>query len=53
MKKNNSNKNDLSSKQQEELLNALKARFEKNKNHHKGLEWPNVQARLEANSEKL
>lgn len=36
-----------------ELLNVLKGRFEKNMNRHKGLEWVNVQARLEANTEKL
>jgi hypothetical protein len=38
---------------QEELLGTLKARFEKNMNRHKGQEWVQVQARLEANSEKL
>ena len=37
----------------EELLGALKVRFEKNMNRHKGLEWANVQAKLEANTEKL
>src|SRR5829696_6575658 len=35
------------------LLPVLKARFEKNMSRHKGLEWPKVQARLEANPEKL
>jgi len=49
----NSNKKKLSPKQREELLRALKARFEKNMNRHKGLEWAKVQAKLEANSEKL
>jgi hypothetical protein len=49
----NSNKNELSSEQREELLRALKARFEKNMNRHKGLEWAKVQAKLEANTEKL
>ena len=44
---------ELSPKQREELLKALKARFEKNMNRHKGLEWAKVQARLEANAEKL
>jgi Protein of unknown function (DUF4256) len=39
--------------QREELLRALKARFEKNMNRHKGLEWAKVQARLEANAENL
>jgi hypothetical protein len=48
-----SNKNELSPKQREELLKALKARFEKNLNRHKGLEWAKVQAKLEANAEKL
>jgi hypothetical protein len=37
----------------EELLTALKARFEKNMNRHKGLEWAKVQSRLEANAENL
>src|ERR1700688_1905596 len=43
----------LSKKQREEIVSALKARFEKNMNRHKGLEWANAQARLEANAEKL
>src|SRR5438046_2041364 len=47
------NKKQLSPKQREELLTALKARFEKNTNRHKGLEWAKVQARLEAHPEKL
>ena len=46
-------KKELSPEQREELLRALKARFEKNKNRHKGLEWAKVQAKLEANTEKL
>jgi hypothetical protein len=49
----NSNKEELSPEQREELLGALKARFEKNMNRHKGLEWAKVQAKLEANTEKL
>src|ERR1700682_5433700 len=48
----NSNKN-LSPEQREELLRALKARFEKNMKRHKGLEWAQVQAKLEADAEKL
>jgi hypothetical protein len=44
---------DMKAKQREELLSALKARFESNMNRHKGLEWANVQAKLEANPEKL
>lgn len=47
------NKNVLSSEQREELLRALKSRFEKNKNRHKGLEWTKVQSKLEAEPEKL
>jgi hypothetical protein len=43
----------ISKKQREELLKALKARFEKNMNRHKGLAWVEVQAKLEANAEKL
>lgn len=43
----------LSSQQREELLNTLKARFEKNMNRHKGLEWAKVQARLEADAKKM
>src|SRR5437762_6659874 len=42
-----------SKKQREELLRALQARFEQNMNRHKGLEWEKVQAKLEANAEKL
>jgi Protein of unknown function (DUF4256) len=49
----NKMKKELPPKQREELLKALKARFEENINRHKGLEWPKVQARLEAHSEKL
>ena len=44
---------DMKAKQREELLRALKARFEKNLSRHRGLEWAKVQVRLEANSEKL
>ncbi|MCP3739501.1 DUF4256 domain-containing protein [Rossellomorea sp. BNER] len=53
-KRNNiSNKKELSLEQSEELLRVLKARFEKNMNRHEGLEWDKVQARLDANTEKL
>src|SRR5829696_5403339 len=48
-----SSKRELSPKQREEFLSVLKARFEKNLNRHKGLEWAKVQAKLEANPEKL
>jgi uncharacterized protein DUF4256 len=43
----------MKAKQHEELLKILKARFEKNMNRHKGLEWTKVQAKLEANPQKL
>ncbi|CEG25453.1 DUF4256 domain-containing protein [Bacillus sp. B-jedd] len=43
----------LSSEQCEEIFSALKGRFEKNMNRHEGLEWAKVQAKLEANAEKL
>ena len=43
----------LSSAQRDELLKTLKARFEKNMNRHKGLEWSKVQAKLEDNTKKL
>jgi len=43
----------LSKKQCEELLKALQARFEKNMNRHKGVEWGQVQTKLEANAQKL
>jgi hypothetical protein len=46
-------KKKLSSEQHEELLKILKVRFEKNMARHKGLEWAKVQAKLEANNEKL
>jgi hypothetical protein len=49
----NSNKKELSPEQREELLRTLKARFEKNMSRHKGLEWTKVQAKLEADTEKL
>jgi hypothetical protein len=49
----NSNKKNLSPEQREQLLSALQARFVKNTSRHKGLEWPQVQAKLEANAEKL
>lgn len=53
MKNMNSNQKELSPEQHEELLSALKARFEKNVSRHKGLEWAKVQTKLEANPDKL
>ena len=52
MKRAQTNKK-LSPDQLEELLGALKARFEKNMNRHKGVEWAKVRAKLAANAEKL
>ena len=43
----------LSKKQREDLLKTLKARFEQNMGRHKDVQWPNLQARLEGNPEKL
>lgn len=48
-----SNKKKLSREQREELFRALKARFEKHMHRHKGLEWAEVQSRLEAGPDKL
>ncbi len=48
-----STKKELSPERREELLRALKARSEENINRHQGLEWAKVQARLEANAEKM
>lgn len=53
MNKSTSNKKELSPKQRDALLAALKARFEKNLGRHPGLVWAKVQARLEARSDKL
>lgn len=47
------NRKELSTEQREELIKTLKVRFEKNKSRHTGLEWANVQAKLEANTDKL
>lgn len=46
-------KKELSPSQREKLLDTLKARFEKNMKRHPGLEWEKIQAKLEANPEKL
>lgn len=47
------NKKELSLEQSKTLLQTLKIRFEKNKLRHPDLEWAQVQARLETNTEKL
>ncbi|WP_293297828.1 DUF4256 domain-containing protein [Pedobacter sp. UBA4863] len=48
-----SNQNQLSTAQQQELISILKKRFEKNMNHHEGLAWAKVQAKLETSPKKL
>ena len=48
-----SDKRELSPERRKELLVELRVRFEKNMNRHKGLEWAKVQAKLEANTERL
>jgi len=47
------NRKELSPEQREELIKTLKVRFEKNKSRHTGLEWANVQSKLEADADKL
>jgi hypothetical protein len=46
-------KKNLSPKQIEELLKTLKARFEKNMNRHKGIEWNKVETKLKKSNDKL
>src|SRR5687768_11902932 len=53
MPKKTISKKALSSEQREELLRALKARFERHTSRHPGLLWAEVQARLETSTEKL
>lgn len=44
---------ELAAKQREELLSVLRSRFEKHMSRHEGIEWPRLQERLEAKTEKL
>jgi hypothetical protein len=53
MSKKTTPKKKLSAEQREEILKALKARFEKNMRRHQGVEWGKVQAKLDANPDKL
>jgi hypothetical protein len=46
-------KNEITPEKQETLLNALKARFEKNMNRHKGIDWSEIETILKARPEKL
>jgi hypothetical protein len=50
---NNVQKKELTSEKSKELIKAIKARFEKNMNRHKGLDWAEIQPKLEADTEKL
>ncbi len=43
----------FSNSDRDSLISTLKARFEKNKNRHKGIEWAVVEKQLEKDSEKL
>jgi hypothetical protein len=47
------NKKKLLAEQINKLLRTLKARFEKNMNRHKGIDWNKVQAKLEKDAEAL
>jgi hypothetical protein len=47
------NKKELLPEDRDELLKELKARFEKNMARHKGIGWPDVQKKLEADPKKL
>ena len=53
MSKIKSTKRKLAAAQRDELISILKMRFEKNSKRHKGIEWASVQARLDANPDKL
>jgi hypothetical protein len=53
MSKTSHPRRNLSQGERAELLATLQARFEANSSRHHALEWRNVQARLEANPEKL
>jgi hypothetical protein len=53
MSKSTTTKKKLSTEERDQILNTLKARFEKNKNRHKGIDWTDVQSRLEEKAEKL
>jgi hypothetical protein len=53
MSKSKSTSKGLSLSESEELIGLLKVRFEKNMNRHRGIKWPDVEARLESNKQKL
>lgn len=53
MGKSGSDRKKLSSEQADALLKTLKARFEKNMSHHKGIDWAKVEARLKTKPDKM
>ena len=53
MSKSKNTKKKLAAAERDELIGILRARFEKNGKRHKGIEWASVQARLDANPDKL
>jgi hypothetical protein len=53
MKKEYSSKENLSKERIIELIGIIQLRFEKNIELHKGIEWANVQKKLEVNPSKL
>ena len=53
MSKSTTAKNELSAAARDEILKTLKDRFGKNKIRHKGIDWADVQSRLEENADKL
>jgi len=53
MKNNIGNREELTLEQAEKLTETLQIRFEENMNRHSGLDWSDVQAKLEAHPEKL
>lgn len=53
MQKSRKNPRELTSEQHEVIIEKLKDRFEKNMNRHQGLDWADVQVKLEANADKL
>lgn len=53
MNNSNSDRKELSLEQSRELLRTLKARFEKNRNRHKELDWTKIQTKLETTAKKL
>lgn len=53
MKEDKNSPNKLNTEQTETLLSTLQSRFKSNMPRHEDLEWPEVQAKLEADPQKL